>query len=243
LRRYKRETGVIRHGLVMSLDPTGSPRLAGDLMQKWIDISIPLRTGMIHWPGDPEPILERMLEIDRGDVANVTFLKMCAHTGTHMDAGIHFVPGTTTIDQFPLETGIGPARVLEFASDVRAIGPKELAVHQIASGERLLLKTGNSAGRWFEQEFNPRSAFLSAEGAAYLVSQGIRLVGIDSLSIGAYEGDGVETHRLLLKAGVWIAEGLDLSRVAGGDYDLICLPLLLAGADGAPARALLRPRL
>jgi arylformamidase len=212
-------------------------------MQKWIDISIPLRTGMIHWPGDPEPILERMLEIDRGDVANVTFLKMCAHTGTHMDAGIHFVPGTTTIDQFPLETGIGPARVVEFERGVRAIGRKELAVRQIAGGERLLLKTGNSASRWFEREFNPKSAYLSAEGAAYLISQGIHLVGIDSLSIGAYEGDGVETHRLLLKAGVWIAEGLDLCDVAGGDYDLICLPLLLAGADGAPARALLRPRL
>jgi arylformamidase len=211
-------------------------------MSQWIDISIPLSTGMIHWPGDPEPILERMSDIDRGDVANVTFLKMSAHTGTHLDAGIHFVPGTTTIDQFPLEAGIGPARVVEFGADVRAIGRKELAGCPIGNGERLLLKTRNSASRWFEQEFNRGAAFLAADGAAYLVSQGIRLVGIDSLSIGAYEGDGAETHRILLKAGVWIAEGLDLCRVGGGEYDLIFLPLRLAGADGAPARALLRPR-
>jgi len=210
-------------------------------MPQWIDLSIPLRTGMIHWPGDPEPILERTSDIDRGDVANVTFLRMSAHTGTHLDAGIHFVPGTTTIDQFPLDAGIGPARVLEFGPDVCAISRRELAKHQIGNGERVLLKTRNSASRWFEQEFNPGAAFLSAEGAAYLVSQGIRLVGIDSLSIGAYEGDGVETHRLLLKAGIWIAEGLDLSGARGGEYDLICLPLRLAGADGAPARVLLRP--
>lgn len=212
-------------------------------MSQWIDISIPLSTGMIHWPGDPEPILERLSDIDRGDVANVTFLKMSAHTGTHMDAGIHFVPGTTTIDHFPLDVAIGPARVLEFGPNVRAIGERELAAHSVAGGERLLLKTRNSASQWFEQEFNPEAVCLAAQGAAYLVSQGIRLVGIDSLSIGAFEGDGVETHQLLLKAGVWIAEGLNLSGVGGGEYDLICLPLRLAGADGAPARALLRPRI
>lgn len=125
-------------------------------MPQWIDVSIPLHTGMIHWPGDPEPILERVSDIDRGDVANVTFLKMSAHTGTHLDAGIHFVPGTTTIDQFPLDAGIGPARVLEFDRDVCAIGRRELAEHQIGNGERLLLKTRNSASRWFEREFKPR---------------------------------------------------------------------------------------
>jgi arylformamidase len=197
---------------------------------------------MIHWPGDPEPILERTSDIDRGDIANVTFLKMSAHTGTHMDAGIHFVPGTTTIDQFPMEAGIGPARVLEFGSEIGAIGREELLEYQIRNGERLLLKTRNSASRWFEQEFNAKAVFLSAEGAEYLVALGVLLVGIDSLSIGAFEGDGVETHRRLLKAGVWITEGLDLGSVEGGEYDLICLPLRLAGADGAPARVLLRPR-
>lgn len=211
-------------------------------MSEWIDVSVPLSTGMIHWPGDPEPILERMSEIDRGDVANVTFLRMSAHTGTHIDAGVHFVPGRTTIDQFPPAAGIGPARVLEFGPEAVAIGPEELAPHGIARGERLLLKTRNSLSRWFEGEFNTRAAHVSAGGAAYLAGEGIRMVGIDSLSIGAYEGDGVETHRILLAAGVWVVEGLDLSRIEPGDYDLICLPLRLAGADGAPARALLRAR-
>jgi len=211
-------------------------------MPQWIDVSIPLKTGMIHWPGDPEPILERMSEIERGDVANVTFLRMSAHTGTHIDAGIHFVPGTTTVDQFPPDAGIGPARVLELGSGVNAIGRKELAEHAPERGERVLLKTRNTANRWFESEFDTRAAHVSAEGARYLVERGVQLVGIDSLSIGAYEGDGAETHSILLGAGVWVAEGLDLSKVAGGEYDLICLPLRLAGADGAPARALLRRR-
>jgi len=215
----------------------------GALMSAWIDISIPLRTGIIHWPGDPEPILERLLDMDQGEEANVTFLKMTAHTGTHVDAARHYLADGATLDDYPLETGIGRARVVEVHAEALRIGPEHLSPHHIEPGDRLLLKTANSSAAWYRQEFSPNFASLSSAGAQYLVGLGIRMVGIDYLSIGAWESDGAETHRILLRAGIWILEGLNLENVPPAIYDLICLPLRIAGADGAPARAVIRPYL
>ncbi len=211
-------------------------------MSAWIDVSIPLQTGVIHWPGDPEPILERLLDMDQGEEANVTFLKMSAHTGTHIDAGSHFLAGGTTLDEFPFDTGIGPAHVIEVQGEALRIGPEELSRHRIERGDRLLLKTRNSRRAWYRQDFDQDFASLSAEGAKYLAELGIRMVGIDCLSIGAWEADGADTHRILLRAGVWILEGLSLETLPPGYYDLICLPLRIAGSDGAPARAIIRPQ-
>jgi arylformamidase len=210
-------------------------------MSAWIDISIPLYTGTIHWPGDPEPILERLLDTDQGEEANVTFLKMTAHTGTHLDAPCHFLAEGATLDAFPLETGIGPARVIEIPGDALRIGPEQLSRHAIEPGDRLLLKTRNSRTPWYRDEFHPDFASLSSEGARYLANLGIRLVGIDYLSIGAWESDGAETHRILLGAGIWILESLNLETVRPARYDLICLPLRIRGSDGAPVRAVIRP--
>lgn len=210
-------------------------------MSAWVDISIPLCTGAVHWPGDPEPILERLLDMDQGEESNVTFLKMTAHTGTHIDAPCHFLAEGAAMDEFPLDTAIGPARVIEIRADALRIGPEHLAHSHIEPGDRLLLKTRNSQTPWYRDEFHPNFAALSAEGAQHLVSLGIRMVGIDSLSIGAWESDGAETHRILLRAGIWILEGLNLENVRPALYDLICLPLRIRGADGAPARAVIRP--
>lgn len=178
--------------------------------------------------------------MDRGDVCNVTSISMPAHTGTHLDAPLHFVRDAEPIDRMPLDAGIGEARVISIANP-EVVTREELEQYRPARGERLLLKTANSDRCWKRRCFLKEFVHLNAGAAAYLVDCAIQLVGIDYLSIGAYEGDGVETHRILLGAGIWALEGLNLSEIEPGRYELICLPLKLIGADGAPARALLRP--
>lgn len=208
----------------------------------WIDISVPLRTGLVHWPGDPEPNFERIAEIEQGADVNVTFCKMTAHTGTHMDAPCHFIGGAAGIDEFPLEIGIGPARVVTVPSDRNAVGRDELEAAGVKPGERILLKTRNSKAEWHREEFTTEFVAVNASGAQYLAEHGASLIGVDYLSVGLFEGDGAETHRTLMSNGVWIVEGLDLSEVEDGEYDLVCLPLRIAGADGSPVRAALRRR-
>ena len=207
----------------------------------WVDISVPLRTGMVHWPGDPEPTFERISEIEQGADANVTLCRMSAHTGTHMDAPGHFLHGHAGIDQFPIGTGIGRARVISLPAECRAIGPAELENRGIARESRILLKTANSRRRWDNLDFQTDFVGITAAGARYLADAGVALVGVDYLSVGRFRGDGVETHKILLSAGIWLLEGLDLVNVADGEYELVCLPLRIEGADGAPARVVLRP--
>jgi arylformamidase len=170
---------------------------------------------------------------------NLSRVSMCLHSGTHMDAPLHFLDGAPGLEQLPPAATVGRARVIEF-SDAAAIGPAELEPHSVRAGERLLLKTSNSARCWGTDEFVDDYVYVSQEGARYLAECGIRTLGIDYLSVAEPNADGEETHRILMRAGIWIIEGLDLSAVAPGDYDLICLPLKVPGADGAPARALVR---
>lgn len=205
----------------------------------WIDISVPLHTGIVHWPGDPEPIIERLSEIENGAEANVTFLRMSAHVGTHMDAPNHFLAHGQTIDQFPLQLGVGEARVFEI-QDARQIDREQLERFAIQRGDRILFKTRHSHDRWFEREFAHDLTHITVDGAKFLAECGVTLVGIDYLSVGAFDGDGAATHRALLNAGVWLLEGLYLKDVQEGKYELICLPLRVKGADGAPARAIAR---
>jgi arylformamidase len=206
----------------------------------WIDVSVPLTTGMVHWPGDPVPSFERISEMALGGDADVTLCRMTAHTGTHMDAPGHFLPGGSGIDEFPLDVGMGRARVISIPPHVRGIGQAQLAGFSFRKGERVLFKTKNSQSRWDNQEFQPEFAALNASGARLLADAGVALVGIDYLSIGLYEADGIETHRILLRAGIWIVEGLNLAAIEEGEYDMVCLPLRIGGADGSPARVALR---
>ena len=207
---------------------------------EWIDVSVPMRSGMVHWPGDPAPSFERISEIRSGADANVTLCRITAHTGTHMDAPCHFLDGAAGIETFPLEAGVGRARVIEIDA-TGAITGEELRQKGIRRGERILLRTTNSWRDWAREEFHRDFVALNASAAEVLAQAGVRLIGVDYLSVGLFEGDGVQTHRTLLNAGIWIVEGLDLSRVKEGDYDLICLPLRIEGADGSPARVILRP--
>lgn len=205
----------------------------------WIDVSVPLRTGMVHWPDNPSVRIERMLDLEHGDAANVSTLSMGSHTGTHMDAPLHFVRGSKGLDKMPLEATIGQARVIEI-HDAESVKPEELRPHHIRGGERILFKTQNSSRRWHEEAFIEDFVYVSQEAARYLATQEVLTIGTDYLSVGGFLKDGVETHQALLEAGIWVIEGLDLSQVEPGEYELICLPLKVERGDGAPARAILR---
>ena len=205
----------------------------------WIDVSVPLRDAMVHWPGDPPVSIRRARSIDAGDHVNISELSMGAHTGTHMDAPLHFLANGKGIDSLPLATVMGRARVLEI-EDGESIKPVELARYDIKENERILFKTENSPEAWKSSEFVTKFVYISDEAADFLVEKGVSLVGVDYLSVGAASG-GSYVHQALLKAGIWLIEGLDLTNVKPGRYDLVCLPLKLVGGDGAPARAVLRP--
>jgi arylformamidase len=206
----------------------------------WIDVSVPLRTGMVHWPDNPPVRIERTMELERGDPATVSSLSMGVHTGTHMDAPVHFERGGVGIDQMPLDATLGPARVIEIQDPV-SIKRAELERAGLQPGERVLFRTRNSERCWGTDDFIEDFVFISRDAAALLAECRVRTVGVDYLSVGGYREDGEETHHALLRAGIWLIEGLNLSPVRAGTYELVCLPLRIAGGDGAPARAVLRP--
>jgi arylformamidase len=207
--------------------------------KRWFDVSVPLRDGLVPWPGDPPFRLERVSDVARGDVCTVSTLSMSAHAGTHIDAPLHFLQRGDSVDRLPLDATVGPARII-LIRNPRSVEVDELRPHRIRKGERLLLKTRNSArgraGLFFEDY-----VAVSPDAAGYLASRGLRAVGIDGPSIGPFQR-GAETHRILLGAGIWVIEWLDLRQTPAGSYDLICLPLRVVGGDGGPARAILRPR-
>jgi arylformamidase len=204
------------------------------------DISLPITPGMPVWPGDPSVVLERVKKIEEGANSNVTHLSLSAHTGTHVDAPYHFLGGDSpTIDRLPLKLLTGRAYVLHLPG-VDLITASVLERAEIPPRtRRLLLKTRNS-DYWLKPELPFQTDFvaISPDGAQHLVERGVKLVGIDYLSIAPY-GESRPTHQVLLKAGTVLLEGLDLSKVSQGRYTLHCLPLKLVGSDGAPARAIL----
>jgi arylformamidase len=201
-----------------------------------IDVSIPLREGMPIYHDNPGFEIHLDSAIADGATANVSKVTMGAHTGTHVDGRRHFFDGEDGTDALPLDAMLGPALVAELP-DV-GLGPideEALRGAGVPEGtERLLLKTPNSR-LWDQDDFSRDFARLDGSGAAYALSLGIRLIGIDYLSIG-----DADAHHALLGAGVVVLEGLDLRRVEPGPYELICLPIRLVGSDGAPARVLLR---
>jgi arylformamidase len=208
--------------------------------KEWIDVSVTVRHGMPHWPGDPPIVLERAMDIGQGDSCNLSRLAMGVHSGTHMDGPLHFVHGADGLDQMPLTATIGEARVVQI-EDPECVTAEELGRHRLRTGERVLFRTRNSAHCWQTETFVKDFVYISEPAAHYLAQIGVQTVGVDYLSVGGYYVDGARIHRILLDAGIWIIEGLDLSRVEAGSYELICLPVKLHESDGAPARAILRP--
>jgi arylformamidase len=206
----------------------------------WLDVTVPIRDRMVHWPGDPGVELTQTAHVERGDPATVSKLSLGVHTGTHVDAPVHFIPGAAGIDEMDLSRVIGVAKVIEI-EDPESVKPEELARHDLQPGDRILLKTRNSTECWNSDVFVPSYVYLSLNGARYVAERNLRTIGIDYLSIGG-GGEGVAIHRVLLERRICIIEGLRLSGVKPGEYDLICLPLRIQGGDGAPARVLLRSR-
>lgn len=206
---------------------------------EWIDISIPLQNGMVHWPGDAPFERLQTLHIANGDVCNLSQFCSSAHIGTHMDAPRHFVGGAQAMETMPIEATVGPARVIEILHP-EVIPVEELEPHHLAKGERILFKTSNSQHHWKTHDFQEQFVYIPERTAKYLAQRGVQTVGVDYLSVGGYEKDSAETHRELLGAGIWLIEGLNLEHVEPGDYELVCLPMKMVGSDGAPARAILR---
>jgi arylformamidase len=196
-----------------------------------LDVTIPIRPGMVVWEGDPDVSFEPAASLDAGDPANLTRLVLGSHTGTHVDAPLHFLPDGDGVDRLPLDSLVGPAHVLDLTSVEADVQAADLDIP--GGAERLLLKTANSR-LWERDEFTPEHLTLAPDAARLLVDRGVRLVGVDYLSVGS-----PETHRILLSAGIVPLEGLDLRDVEPGPYRLVALPLRLAGVDGAPARVVL----
>ena len=202
----------------------------------WIDISVPLREGMVVFAFENNMQIERRYSMERGDMGNNSSIHMGVHTGTHMDAPRHVLANGQTIDQMPLSDAIGPARVIEIR-DHKAIKAEELKQYKFKRGERILFKTLNSQRCWKTDTFIADFVYITEDAAQLLADSGVRLAGIDYLSVG---GPGA-THRILLGAGIWLLEGLDLSAVGVGNYNLICLPLKLVRTEASPVRAVLQP--
>ncbi len=205
---------------------------------KLIDVTVPLDANLPTYPGNTPFTLEAINQIARGDSSNVSTLHMSSHAGTHVDAPRHFFDDAPGADALCLETMMGPARVVEITSRA-GIGADELCDVDLSNDVRVLFKTVNS-GLWGSSEFRRDFVGVTASGAERLVASGIKLVGVDYLSVEQFKTPGAPAHHVLLGAGAIVVEGLNLREVEPGLYDMLCLPLRVVGADGAPARVLLR---
>jgi arylformamidase len=197
------------------------------------DISVPIRPGMVTYEGDPPVHLALALSIAGGASANVSRLDFGVHTGTHVDAPVHFLEGAAGADSLPLGVLIGPAHVVDATGVAEELDENALRGLDLPDAERLIFKTTNSE-LWALDRFSPEMVKLTGDGARYLIGRGVRLVGIDYLSVG-----DERAHVELLRAGVVPLEGVDLRGIGPGEYELVCLPLRLVASDGAPARAVL----
>jgi arylformamidase len=206
-----------------------------------IDVTRTVDPKMLKWPDDTEPPSQEFVtRTDNGDPATVSEWKMSSHTGTHMDARMHFIPGGWTMEALDLARSVGPCRVVDLTHVEGHVGRADLEAAEVAGQARLLLKTRNSEQGFMQrEEFEEGYSAISREAAEYLVEIGVETIGVDYLSVEPFEDGEFNTHHTLLGADVVILEGLVLTEVEPGEYFLACLPLKLAGSDGSPARAIL----
>lgn len=213
---------------------------------KIYDISVPITTDMPVWPGDPAVELQQVSAISSGESANITHLSMSAHTGTHIDAPKHFIDNGNTIDQIPLEKLVGEVLVMQIDDSVNVISElglkSHLSIDHLKDARKVLFRTRNSSlWRTSPNQFRKDYIGIDAAGAEFLAGLGLDLIGIDYLSIAPFD-DALAPHQILLAEDIVLLEGLDLSNVPAGVYELYCLPLNLPGCDGAPARVILVDR-
>jgi arylformamidase len=209
----------------------------------WYDITVSLNQGLIYFPTDPvPPKIYRLHDRALGAKVTMSMLEIISHTGTHIDAPLHFIADGESISDMPLDATVGPARVIAI-KDRESIKAAELKKHNIKKGERILFKTRNSPLGYAGEKFSDDYCYLDDDGADYLVERGVRLVGIDFITIGTIKRmeNITHTHEALLGAGIYIMEDCALDGVPPGEYELLCLPLPVYKGDAAPCRAILRP--
>lgn len=212
----------------------------------WIDISIPLSDDMVQSPMEPITAhFEYIFSREKGNGVTMTHIYMLSHTGTHIDAPYYLFEEGETIDDMPLDTAIGPARVIEI-KDAESIKPEELAAYNIEPGERLLFKTRNSSRAERTKKLFKDNVYFTLEALHFLAKKKVRVIGIDYLTISNgnveyVDPDAENDHDALFKNGIYVIEDLDLSGVKPGRYEMVCLPLRLKRGDAAPARAIIRP--
>ena len=205
----------------------------------FIDVSMDIEDGMLHWPSDPGVEIDDYSDIKKGAASNNSKITCGVHTGTHMDAPRHFIDDGAGVDKFNLNTLIGQCRVIDVPVDISPISKEFLEPINIKNGDRILFKTKNS--EWInngDRNFHADYVCVNPEAAKYMVEKGVILVGIDYLSVEGYHV-GHDTHKTLLGAGVIVIEGLNLFNVSAGDYKLIALPVKIKDSNGAPARVIL----
>lgn len=205
---------------------------------KYYDVTLPIQEEMITYPGDPPFQIKPYYEKHRGDPCNLASLSMGTHVGTHVDAPAHHLDDGATVDEIPLDSLVGPGVVLDLRGSA-SVDRQALEETLVDDVTRVMLKTDNGP-LLLEPEFYKDHFHLTHDGAAYLIERGVRLIGIDYLSIESYGSPRAVVHRLLLEAGVVVVEGVNLLEISPGHYEFFCLPLLIKGADGAPARVILR---
>jgi arylformamidase len=240
--------GVITTALTLGVTACATPQQVGSAASiptgGWIDATATLDpTTTPIYEGDAPMKFDFLHDMRKGDGFTLSVYSMGAHSGTHIDAPMHFVLGGATIDQLSLEPFIGPARVIDIPDDVQAIDAAELGRHQWKGAERVLFRTRSSLRGWMASStFHRDFAYVAPDAAQLLADAGVKLVGIDYISAEQFGAPAPMTHRILLGKGIPIVEGLALAGVSAGDYDIIVLPIKVGGHEGAPARAVLRRR-
>jgi len=208
-------------------------------MNNWIDVSCPITADFPVWPGDPKPQLNWVTRIKNGEGINLSNIEMSLHTGTHIDAPLHFFENGKAIDEISLDFLIGEVQVIQVPEDVSVINRDFLNTIDFDIPERVFFRTNNSINHYLHDEhFIMDYVAVDSSGASWLVDQGVKVVGIDYLSIASFR-DSNEPHKILLGANVIVVEGLDLRYVSEGKYRYVCLPIKIIGREAAPARVLL----
>ena len=230
---------------MVACTPRSAPRAATPsalTSTGWIDVTATLDPATTPvYPGDAPMKFEFLKDMRTGDAFTLSVYSLGAHSGTHIDAPMHFVRDGASIDQVPLESLIGPARVIDIPDSVQAIDAAELNRHDWRGAQRVLFRTRSSLRGWMESpSFHRDFAYVAPDAARLLADASVQLVGIDYLSAEQFGAPAPMTHRILLGKGIPIVEGLALAGVRAGEYDLIVLPMKIAGHEGAPARAVMR---
>jgi arylformamidase len=239
LKHRQAQLAALMAALVVSTFSGAEPR-AGS----WLDASAPIdpKTTPVY-PGNAPVKLEFSLNYDKGDKLALSSYSFGGHTGTHVDAPMHFVKGGASVDLVALDRLVGPARVIDCTPDAKVIDAAELNKHEWKGAHRILFRTRNSRNHWMtDPTFHEDFTYVAPDAAQLLADAGVELVGIDYLSIERYQSPDFKTHLILLGKGIPVVEGLQLADVAPGEYDLVVLPLRVAGHEGAPARAILKHR-